>query len=92
MEKLQKRINHIAYDIIIFFLAIALFGLLYAAFAVGISEIVDTTNDMYDFSQQTTDTANDMLSIYTLLPFIVVMMLAVWGIVKAIQSGGRRYV
>jgi len=92
MEQLPKRLNFIAYDIMIFFVAIAIFGLFFAAFSMGLSETAEVTDDMYDFTQQTTDTANDMLSIYTLLPFIVVMAVSFWGIMKAIQGGGRRYV
>lgn len=92
MRRLTKRIVCIAFDIIIFFVAIAIFGLMFAAFEYGVSELANTSDDLYDFSQQTVDTANNILSIYTLLPFIVLMLLAVWGIVRAIQSGGKRYV
>ena len=92
MKKLPGRRNKIAFDIVIFFVAIALFGMIYAAFELGIDETAEVTEDMYEFSQQTTDTANDLLSIYTLLPFIIAMLLIVWGIVRAIEGGGKRYV
>ena len=92
MKHLNPRINCVALDIVIFFVAIALFGLMFAAFELGVSELANIADGLYDFSQQSVDTTNNILSIYTILPFFVVMLLAVWGIVKAIQSGGKRYV
>ena len=92
MKHLNPRINYVAYDIVIFFVAIAIFGLMFAAFELGVSGLANVSNGLYDFSQQTVDTTNNMLSIYTLLPFIVLMLISVWGIVRAIQSGGKRYV
>lgn len=92
MYKLPPRTNKIAYDLVIFFIAIAIFGLLFAIFEYGLSAVADTTNDMYDFSEQTVTTSNNILSIYTLLPFFCILMLSAWGIIRAIMSGGERYV
>ena len=82
----------VAYGIVIIALFLFSWGILYILISHPLNEVINgfnTLTSMTEMSKETTECAEFYTKIWASLPIIALFGVFVWGIVRAIESGGE---